>query len=684
MIRGSKIDFSTKMEDKRVKQRPQNKEERKEVVSKGSQEVLNSASNVHLAEVARGAQDLNRVIESWPEGISFDRKSKDIAKDLLKGALDLQESLVMLGKLQEASQFMAKLKKTSKEKSGRVERAPRDCYDELREVIRESFGRQNLLPPTSHPIQRVSFENRELDLFPDVPSTSSSQSSIGRASFHRSKTAFDADLPSSSSSQSSVFQSQEMPSFSGSMPKVKEHKPKRPNLIAKLMGLEEFSPNPLQSTLQRDLEKDMVFNQRRPMFEMDLPKAKKPPVAKKVDPKCKTLEEIIETMQFKGLLKSSKFVDGPKHETCQQDVSGSPLIVIMKPRHSPEKLLQPERMNTSTSPCYEGSYTKEIVRKTRKEELSPNVSDRVLDTTHYRNVRAENSKIKKPIQEKGAKDQGGTTAIPNENPTKVHGRLSSVKTEASGPGKSRQQNNKEIVEKKIDKNQKVDHNLQKKEGMKNVKANDGAKSRDQTKLRKAEIVPPHASEKQNTQKKSRASNLASKTVTATASRNSRSRKNVKTDKPLVPKQFKDNEEKDGHINLTSNKEAHKTGNIVEAIEDLQIQEVCDVNENPITDDHISTFGSDESLPCESAMPSVICEGIGHLRNDEDHGRETVSFETLYSLIERDLLGKEVVNGGWDLGWSKGFSSDEMNSIVGDLEKHVFYGVIEDALAGFAF
>lgn len=582
-IRKSKTEPS-KMGDHLVKQRASNnfnlssskKGERKEMACKGSAEELNSVSSVQLAEVSKGAEKLNRVIDSLSQGISFDRQSKDIAKDLLKGALELQESLVMLGKLQEASKHVAKLKKRPKEKVGEgefdgagigrakserigghryqmefekprfsVDGASRDCYDDLREVIRESFARQNLLPP-SYPVKRISFECRELELSPDLPSTSSSQSSLEKACFDRRKLAFTPDPPSTSSSQSSIFQSLECPSVCTSLPKVKEEKPKGPNLIAKLMGLEEISSKPLQSTSQKQLEKDKLFNQRRPIFEIDLPKAKKPPfVVQKADPKRKTLEEIIETMQLKGLLKS-KLMDGSKHETDQHIVSdleerfddGSPPIVIMKPFYSPE--LHPERFYTSTSPCFEcASVTEEKVRRTRREEFLPETTDwqkGAFDATFYRNLRAKKGQILSSIQEKGAKEHRETPKYPNENETKVHAKLSSIKTKASDPGKPRQQK-KEAIEKRLDKIQKVAPNLRKTEGMKNAKARDAAKSCNidkmaSAKLRKADTAP-HISEKQVTQQKSSTSDLASKHATAAASsHNFRNRKNMKTDKPV--------------------------------------------------------------------------------------------------------------------------------------------------------
>ncbi|XP_031107035.1 uncharacterized protein LOC116011774 [Ipomoea triloba] len=826
-IRKNKTEPS-KMDDRVVKQRAHDnlsvssskKGERKEMAWKGRcAEELSCVSSVQLAEVSKGAEKLNRVIDSLSRGVSFERQSKDIAKDLLKGALDLQESLVMLGKLQEASQQVAKLKKRSNEfdgtgvsraKSERIgghryhqmefDEKPRfsvdgvasgDCYEELREVIRESFARQNLLPPRC-PVKRVSFECRELELSPDLPSTSSSQSSFEKPCFDRTKLAFTPDPPSTSSSQSSIFQS-------------REEKPKGPNLIAKLMGLEEISSKPLQSPSQKHLEKDRLFNQRRPIFEIDLPKAKKPPsVVQKPDPKRKTLEEIIETMQLKGLLKS-KLMDGSKHETHQHTVSdlgerfddGSPPIVIMRPFYAPE--LHGERFYESTSPCFEcASVTEEKVRRSRREDFLPKTTDwqkGAVNATFSRSWAAKNGQIANSIQEKGAKEHRETPKYPNENGTKVHAKLSSIKAKASDPGKPRQQK-KEAIDKKLDKIQKVTPNLRKTEGMKNYsKVRNAAKSCDidknsSAKLRKSDTVP-HISEKQQ---KNSTSDLASKRATAAASHNSRNKKNMKTDKPRVTKQVENKGDKDVQLDLISKKETYKTETKVEASEKLYAPEASVVYENHITDDQIS----DETLPCDSNVLTVACdiniESTGHEKSctspvpnektssgassatrslllssasflsqaEELFGTDawqpaaasfkhengmaetkllldcacellnnkkaqcTVSFDplsskpvrrsrvgisldvlvseiceaieslgrykdpagalgvdTLCSLTKKYEWCKGVVSGTWDLGWSKGFSSDEVEKVIGDIEKHLLCGIIEDTIADFA-
>lgn len=82
------------------------------------------------------------------------------------------------------------------------------------------------------------------------------------------------------------------------------------------------------------------------------------------------------------------------------------------------------------------------------------------------------------------------------------------------------------------------------------------------------------------------------------------------------------------------------------------------------------------------LVSEICEGIECLRRYKDPAG-TVAVDTLYSLTKKDLWCKGVVSGTWDLGWSKGFTSDEVEKIISDIEKHLLCGIIEDTLADFA-
>ena len=52
-------------------------------------------------------------------------------------------------------------------------------------------------------------------------------------------------------------------------------KTKGPNLIAKLMGVEEFPSKPFQTTSKKHLEGGKTMNQKRPLFSIDILKVRK-------------------------------------------------------------------------------------------------------------------------------------------------------------------------------------------------------------------------------------------------------------------------------------------------------------------------------------------------------------------------------------------------------------------------
>ena len=63
-------------------------------------------SPLHVKEISKGAQKLNQILRACSNGINFDSYSIEIGKELLKGAMDLEESLRMLVDLQEASEHL--------------------------------------------------------------------------------------------------------------------------------------------------------------------------------------------------------------------------------------------------------------------------------------------------------------------------------------------------------------------------------------------------------------------------------------------------------------------------------------------------------------------------------------------------------------------------------------------------
>ncbi|XP_015571698.2 uncharacterized protein LOC8268352 [Ricinus communis] len=407
------------------------KGKKEEMVPKGNAEDNHSPSSFQLLEVSRGAQKLNHLIDSWSKGLNYDGQSKDIAKDLLKGALDLQESLTMLSKLQEASQYMAHLKKKQKEKveRGRIDEvgsermnshlfgdhnqqqgfqnprlsadgSSRDCIEELRNAIRDGLARQNLLSNTS---RQEKFDKRKMDSISHFLSTSSSQLSVVHSD-HNHSTA-------SSSSQTAL-------------PK----KEKTSNLIAKLMGLEDIPSKAMLQSPQKQLEMEKNMSPQRPVFDIDMPRLRNPQsIIQKVDSEQRTLKEILETVQFQGLLKGSstkerKFQShqSSNFQNQQRFIDDITPIVLIKPMRVSQSVSE----EASPPMVWEqGALSRKMMlRKMRmKEELVPRSIDekRVTSNSSKRNCRTEAEKppIERVIQE-GAKDHIEEVMIPEEKEIK--------------------------------------------------------------------------------------------------------------------------------------------------------------------------------------------------------------------------------------------------------------------------
>ncbi|KAM3321036.1 putative protein isoform X1 [Capsicum chacoense] len=525
-----------------------------------------------------------------PRNSEKQRDSKVLAKDLLKGAFDLQESLAMLGKLQEASEYMTKLRKREVDATGvgrtKSERVAderwnsnkvefgkrslsvdysRDCYDELREVIRDSLARQNLLPPCCASEKSCS-DRRKVDLNHDFASssfTSSSESSIEKACLAGRKLVMSPEFPSSSSSQ-----------FASSDCSPVKTQPKVPNLIARLMGLEEIPSMPLH---QKQVEKDKIFKQRRPIFEINLPKAKKlAVVSQKADPKRRTLDGIIETMQFKGLLRFKS-----NNVICHQSKSSAddaPPIVIMKPVYAPE--LQAQRFSASIRDENPLDTKDSFGKWNLKEENSP------VNFTIFRKMQTRKVQNSSCIPEQRSKDHSEAPASQKTNEVVTP----LTKNRAFSPGRTKQPK-KEEIEKRIERTQRAP-------GAKNAGPNNTTKVQDRSTKTTAKVRKPE--KKSNAPEKLVASKNSadSKCITAVASRNSRnSKKNVKTDKSvksssIVPiiENMEHKDEPDSDITITK----------VTSLEELPCEEVAEISQNVVIDD----LKNGECSAAESTVPLI--------------------------------------------------------------------------------
>lgn len=305
---------------------------------------------------------MNKMFDSWSKRSGVDGQSRNVARDLLEGASDLKESLIMLGKLQEASKSMARPEKKQNlntvgkddeddcEAMGSnrfrcsncenrlqtprlsVDGSSRNCMEELK---RDGLYRQNLLSVPSAFLGQC-----QLGCVSDGPPASLSRSSMVRPNGCSQKFASDQSTRTDSSVSATLQQ-----------------KVKSPNLIAKLMGLEEI---PLESvqTSEKQKAKKTSLHRNLPLFAIDITRVRKPQfIASKS--KQRTLEDIIATMRFKGLLKSNHVRNWPHisqsseskvHGTnfhMERFDNGMPPIVIIKPLNvlRCRKETQTERLN---------------------------------------------------------------------------------------------------------------------------------------------------------------------------------------------------------------------------------------------------------------------------------------------------------------------------------------------------
>lgn len=704
---------------------------------KESKEELQNLSCFQMMEVSRGAERLNEVvIDSLSNRPSIDRPSKHIATDLLRGALDLQESLVMLGKLQEASKCIANSTKKHKEKrpSGcrvdggnefedfekpriSADRAPKDCYDELREVIRESLARQNLL----HKVCEVDRKHSELCV----------------------------DLPSSSSSQSSLIHSHSSGCSSSS---IRHEKMQGPNLIAKLMGLEEMD------SISKKMEKEWVPYRRSPLLDIDLPRPKKPQFMKqKVVREQRTLEEIIETIQFKGIL-GRKSVDGSFLRRDRLAVDGPPIVIM-----------RPLRGDRDDDQINEGEHIKsrQMARKTRGE-FPPRPQ-----------LKAKEPKQKLDKGKEG-KSSGKSGVRPVKKAVDSQDRLSTTKMNHSKPLVPQIQK-REVVPRKIDKISKVaPNNTRKPAETKDVKPQRSDKTQDSAKLTtvkhsrnvrennasksqipRGKVAAPEQSMKPASlnptvpKKNPRKGESNSKPSTALV-------KNTQSDgsfaisletnieespvKNTEPEQITeevakascmsgtensgngddlnhiedercipsvDSDQTKGCKNIISTRclllSSASFLNHVEELFDIGthdstvFQEAC-LPDTEVRHDSLLLDCSKEILErkslryrgmrnqwsqhlmrkpkCHLSMEQLaedICDGIEDLQNYSKSCDGVVLADSIYPMLDRDLRWKEEVTGGWDSGWRKGYTTEAVDEVMHDVEELVLSEIVADVI-----
>ncbi|XP_017220110.1 uncharacterized protein LOC108197110 [Daucus carota subsp. sativus] len=649
----------------------------------------------------------------------------------------------MLSRLQEASQYVARAKKKEKEKSASFsdevgigsssdrfgyqdyqnsrfcnENSSTDCYDELRKVIRESLGRQNLL---------------------------SNGSINAKAYSDRRETEFSTDLPSSNSSRTSTSYSHDSASVSSNSSNMSEDRPKASNLVAKLMGLEEISSMPVQSESRKQVERDKNLNPKGLIFDIDRPIQRKPGIAaQNGDRGCMTLEEIIQNMQFKGLLDRNQFQIYDSSESEDQLRNHAPPVVLMKPVHAGDGA-----NDFFSRKCIPGEGDVDSGKRRSMLKTKEGSTSRILEH------KIPETNVAKPTRKAIRRSADNKVKLTNS----VSPRLQKDPIDKKVDKVPKSTSRRKPVEKE---NVKSTGLLKNREQPKSVSRSHEHLSSPAMKLRKSETGPSIHERKLTTQQNSTKSKLINKALAsndpsivhkgkeAHTDQRKKADPNVKdttaTPQLRAEEEFDDPEVliKDIYVDSPSHTTKHEYDSSCPKEHDASETTFHDTKTTSITIlprsfsfltrvedlfDNIDTYQpmalqiltglhcrdgtnsnllmdcanelletkSQRTIPCihpliqrPSKNPSFcisadhlmqeVRSGMESLMSYKNHAGEMVSTSAVSALLQRDLwcLGRKVE--AWDVGWRNGFTGDEVQTVLWDLDELILSELVAEVLA----
>ncbi|XP_018504996.1 uncharacterized protein LOC103955491 isoform X1 [Pyrus x bretschneideri] len=204
----------------------------------GSSNQFPNLSHLHIEEISRGAHKLNQILKACSNGLNVNGFSIEVGKELMKGAMDLEESLRMLVNLQETSEYMVR-----SQRKNRITLLDEDEDDEDN-AVKLDEQKQIDLPRFS--FDKGSRHGRKIQ---EVGRTGFMQKMTAALTYTTEGSSFNREKQGKITSSPSVTQRQSVSYSSGiknPSAESKESKPEKeriPNVIAKLMGLNELPKN---------------------------------------------------------------------------------------------------------------------------------------------------------------------------------------------------------------------------------------------------------------------------------------------------------------------------------------------------------------------------------------------------------------------------------------------------------
>ncbi|VVA98435.1 unnamed protein product [Arabis nemorensis] len=691
---------------------PLKAKERSEMAPRKSTE---EASSLQLLRVSKGIQKLNVAIESWSKGLSYEAaRPEDIAKDLLRGALDLEESLAMLSSIQEDDNKQKprisskdgrsdlRFQRSMSDRFGeRIEKrmmsqengASRDCYEELRKVIRESFLRQNLLPQTT---------------------TTTTKTRVVRSDFASSSGAASS---STSSSQSSMVSGSTKSSASSDIPR------KAPSLIARLMGLDVSPQEPNKSTVNHIDKPDIIKLSTERQEQL---KNKKKESHEIVRCNNSTREALVQSLpeELQSENPSSTIVLIRPMRIVQQEMEEKPgnkrPVLPRKPRMQGE--VHPKMINQRKDHQAKGASKKscnkmKLPLSLTKKEREPKEMVRKVEGNEGKVMKLMSTSNAKPVTRERK---------PMETNKKRH-----VKKEDIGEGKDRcrahdraiKPPNNPTTHKKRSSPADMSSNKSRSSRLSSSSSSDEQKSN--TRLKKSgEASRPNAKKKLHQQDNDLASeNNSGSSQDTRGSINQLSAEETTSSELHIQGHCNNGEVTSCAATVQHSREPETSQIFLKSFLSnspdfiTYADNLFEFNTNTkrsqestfhnrdsivISDQRLALdFGKEVAkrrsllLIAEPTCPQrssvdidellmEVCDGFESMKSYRDTflGQNSFVKESIHMILEKDLKSKktEMTSGVWDLGWRSEFQIDETHQAVADLEKLILSGLIQEILS----
>ncbi|KZV34242.1 dentin sialophosphoprotein-like [Dorcoceras hygrometricum] len=227
-----------------------------------------TVSHIHINEIAKGVQNMNQILKACSDGLDLDRNSIEIGKELLKGAVNLEESLRVLVNLQEATKYT-----NGTQQKNRIRLLEEDDNDQdnsdatanQRQLDRPKFSFDK--PTKYSPSAQRATKNdtqRHLLALPYLDEAAKRPVCDSKMVPHQRSVSCVPDFDSLSM--------QAMQRAHSSSPHIAQEKGRISNVVAKLMGLDELPLKDSPSCAQKELstkpkernEKDRKVSSRNP------------------------------------------------------------------------------------------------------------------------------------------------------------------------------------------------------------------------------------------------------------------------------------------------------------------------------------------------------------------------------------------------------------------------------------